>query len=81
MARGLGPEAGAEGVPDQGPVSAASGSVHRCYNCGELGHLTKFCREYGPYHLEPGKVRMDYADLIQEIADKHAADIIREHEH
>lgn len=78
MARGVGTEAGTPGVPDPGPVPAAPGA--RCYNCGELGHLTQKCEHYGPYNLEPGKNREDYAELIQEIADKHAVDIIREHE-
>lgn len=81
LARGVRAEAGTSGVPDPGPVPAASGPPLRCYNCGELGHLTQKCDHYGPYNLEPGKNREDYAELIQEIADRHAADIIREHEH
>lgn len=40
----------------------------------------KVCPSYGPYFLEPGKTREDYAELIQTIADINAADIIREHE-
>lgn len=80
MARGIGAGASPAGVPDQGAVSAAPGPFLRCYNCGELGHLTKKCDRYGPYNLEPGKTREDYAERIQEISNLHAADIIREHE-
>lgn len=38
------------------------------------------CPRYGPYHLEPGKNREDYTDLISQIQARHAGDIIREHE-
>lgn len=42
--------------------------------------MTQKCPRYGPFWPEPGKTREDYAELIQEIADKNAQDIIREHE-
>lgn len=42
--------------------------------------MTPKCPRFGPYYPEPGKSREDYVELIQEIADKFAADIIREHE-
>lgn len=80
MARGFSTPVSSSRVPDPRPVSPAAGPFLRCLNCGELGHLVKVCPRYGPYFLEPGKTREDYAELIQEIADRNAADIIREHE-
>lgn len=51
----------------------------RCYNCGEEGHRTQQCKEYGPYFPEPGKSSQDYGDQSQRIADLFAEDIITEH--
>ena len=52
----------------------------RCYNCGEVGHRTQHCTQYGPYYMEPGKTAQDYSELVQRIADLFAQDIITEHE-
>lgn len=78
MARGFSTRVGSTRVPD--PGRSISEPFIRCYNCGIPGHLTTKCPRHGPYWPEPGKERADYAELIQEIADKVAGDIIREHE-
>lgn len=52
---------------------------NRCRNCGELGHYTQECQDFGPWFPAEGKTRADYAELDEEIRLKIAQDIMEEH--
>jgi hypothetical protein len=54
---------------------------NRCRNCGEMGHFTHDCTEFGPLFHEEGKVRADYAELDEKILGLIALDIFAEHDH
>jgi hypothetical protein len=54
--------------------------MNRCRNCGNPAHKTQHCPRFGPWYPEPGKSRMDYADLADQISRLVAADILAEHE-
>ena len=68
-----------DGLPIGQDVRAEQRRVNMCRNCGELGHYTHECTEYGPLFHEEGKTFEDYAELNQEILEKLAAQIIEEH--
>jgi hypothetical protein len=51
----------------------------RCRNCGQIRHLTQYCPSYGPWYPGPGKNRVDYKELEEEISRKVAADIMADH--
>jgi hypothetical protein len=52
----------------------------RCRNCGDLGHKTHECQEYGPWYPEPGVPTEHYAAEKLRIDTLVAGDILAEHE-
>lgn len=67
------------GAPLFDEVQAQQRAANRCRNCGEMGHFTHECTEFGPLFHEEGKGREDYAELDAQILSLIALDIFAEH--